>query len=99
MQESKHDLCLFISITTQRLPRSPVNSTNAQEANLGKEKKNLQEFIQKPWEKQLEVQLQGKHFCAKMEKDVPANHGADNSALGRWGEHSQLSSRDFRAVL
>lgn len=70
MQESKHNLCLSISTTTQRLLRSPVKSTSAQEANLEKEKKP-QEFIQEPWERQFEIQLQGKHFFLQRWKRMP----------------------------
>lgn len=91
MQESKCNLCFSISTATQRRLRSPLNSTNAQEATLGQEKKR-QEFLQKPWERQLGVQLQGKCFCAKMEKDVPANQIRGDSTTelttqpaGRWG--------------
>lgn len=52
----------------------------------------ISEFLQKPEERQFEVQLQGKHFSVKMEQDVPANQIRGDSITelttqptGRWG--------------
>lgn len=82
MQEYKHSLCPSLSSTTQTLLRSPVNSTNTQEA-LGKA---------------TEVQLQGKCSSAKMEKDVPSqpskrgqHHRADNATKGEMEQNTPSS--------
>lgn len=70
MQKSKSNPCLPISTTPKRLLKSPANSTNAQGATLGKEEERPStEGLQKPWERQLWVHLQGKCFSAKMQKN------------------------------
>lgn len=88
---------LFYFHSNPETPKSPLNSTNAQEATLGQEKKR-QEFLQKPWERQLGSTAPRQMFLCKDGKGCPGqpskrgqHHGADNTTSKEMGQNTPNS--------